>query len=113
MPPTFAGRDDVLLLVQVVFVALDVAAAALEGGRGLEDVPERFGAGLAVGGEVVEGGDELVAFVGQAVGLVSLWDGLQVRLLPALALVGIQDLRGGVTAVSQVGFISDQLFRIH
>lgn len=60
---TFAGGDDVLLLVQVVLVALDVAAATLQCWRRFEDVPQRLGAGLAVGGKVVECGDELVAFV--------------------------------------------------
>ena len=89
---TFARGDDVLLLVQVVFVALYVAAAALQGRRRLEDVPQRLGARLAVGGEVVEGGDELVALVGQAVGLVALGYALHICLLPALALIGIQDL---------------------
>jgi len=76
-------------------VALDVAAAALEGLRRLEDVPQGLGAGLAVGRKVVERGDELVALVGQAVGLVPLGPALQLRLLPALALVGIQDLWRG------------------
>ena len=92
---TFTGSDDVLLPVQVVFVALDVAAAALERRRGFEDVPQRVGTGLAVGGEVVVGGDELVTFMGQAVGLIALRHGLQVRLLPALALVGLPALQAG------------------
>ena len=74
-------------------MALDVAAPALEGGWRLEDMPQGLGAGLAVGGEVVERGDELVAFVGQTVGLVALGHRLHVGLLPALALVGIEDLR--------------------
>lgn len=44
-------------------VALDVAALALQGYGWLEHVPQGFGAGLAVGGEMVEAGDELVALV--------------------------------------------------
>jgi len=73
-------------------VALDVAAATLEGGRRLEDVPQRLGAGLAVGREVIQRGDELVAFVWEAVGLVALRDRLHVRVLPALSLVGVKNL---------------------
>ena len=76
-------------------MALDVAAAALQGRWGLEDVPQGLGAGLAVCGEVVKRGDELMTFVGQAVGLVALRDRLHVRLLPALPLIGIQDLKAG------------------
>jgi len=38
----------------VVFVALGVAAAALESWRGLEDAPQGPRAGLTAGGEVVE-----------------------------------------------------------
>lgn len=75
-------------------MALDMAASTLQGGRGLEDVPQRLGAGLAAGGEVVQRGDELVALVGQTVGLVPLRRRLHLRLLPALSLVGVQDLHG-------------------
>lgn len=89
---TFARGDDVLLLVQVVFVALDVAAATLQRWRRLEDVPQRLGAGLTVGGKVVECGDELVSFVWEAVGFVTLWHRLHVGLLPAFSLVGIENL---------------------
>lgn len=92
--PTFAGSDDLLLLVHVVLVALDVAAAALQGRRRLEHVPQRLGAGLAVGGEVVERGDELMALVADVAGLLS--DGQRVHgelgLLFALAFVGIKNL---------------------
>lgn len=89
---TFAGGDDVLLLVQVVLVALDVAAATLQRWRRLEDVPQRFGTGLAVGRKVVERGDELVTFVWETVGFVALRHRLHVRLLPAFSLVGVQNL---------------------
>lgn len=41
-----AGHNNLLLSVQVVFVALCVAAAALEGRWGFEDVPQRPSAGL-------------------------------------------------------------------
>lgn len=94
---TFARGDDVLLLVQVVLVALDVAAATLQRWRRLEDVPQRLGAGLAVGGKVVQRGDELVAFVRQTVCFVALRHRLHVGLLPAFSLVGIQnlDMEGG------------------
>lgn len=45
---TFAWRNDVLLPVQVVFVAFDVASTALECRRWFENVPQWLGAGLAV-----------------------------------------------------------------
>lgn len=83
-------------------MALDVAAAALQGWWGLEDMPQGLGTGLAVGGEVVKRGDELMTFVGQTVGLVPLRDSLHVRLLPALPLVGIQDLKRGDKRESEV-----------
>lgn len=89
---TFARSNNVLLFVEVVLVALDVAAATLQGRRRLEDVPQRLGTGLTVGGEVIQRGDELVAFVWETVGFVALRDRLHVRLLPALSLVGIQNL---------------------
>jgi len=85
-------------------VALDVAAATFQGRRWLEDVPQGLGAGLAVGREVIQCGDELVAFVWETVGLVPLRDRLHVRLLPALSLVGIQNLnrwREGATSHKQ------------
>lgn len=41
---------------------------------------------------MVQRGDELVAFVWETVGLVALRDSLHLRLLPALALVGVKDL---------------------
>lgn len=88
----FARSNNVLLFVEVVLVALDVAAATLQGWRRLEDVPQRLGAGLAVGREVIQRGDELVAFVWETVGLVALRDRLHVRLLPAFSLIGIQNL---------------------
>lgn len=76
-------------------MALGVAAAALEGRRRLEDVPERTSAGLAAGGEVVEREDELVALVADVGGTVAVRRGLHHHLLVALALalVGVQDLR--------------------
>lgn len=79
----------------MVFVAFDVAAAALEGGRRLEHVPQRFGAGLAVGGEVVERRDELVTFVADVAGLLSDGQRLHFLLFLTLALVRVQDLRRG------------------
>ena len=54
----------------MVFVALDVASPALQRRRRLEHVPQGLGAGLAGGGEVVEGGDELVTFVADVAGLL-------------------------------------------
>lgn len=90
---TFARGNNILLLVQMVLVALDVAAAALQGWRRLEHVPQRFGACLTVRGEMVEGGDELMAFVGQAVGLVTLRNTLHVRFLPTLTLISIKYLK--------------------
>lgn len=43
---TFAGHNNFLLSVQVVFVALGVAAVALEGRRGPKDVPQGSSADL-------------------------------------------------------------------
>lgn len=91
---TFAGSDHFLLLVQMVLVALGAAAAALEGGRGLENMPQGAGADLAAGREVVEGEDELVALVADVGGPVTERRGLHYDLLVALdlAFVGVQDL---------------------
>lgn len=50
---TFARGDNVLLFVKVVLVALDVAAATLQGRRRFEDMPQRLGTGLTVGREVI------------------------------------------------------------
>lgn len=109
---TFAGGDDVLLFVQVVLVALDVAAATLQRWGRLKDVPQRLGAGLAVGGKVVERRDELVAFVWKTVGFVALRHRLHVGLLPAFSLVGIQNLygaEGGGGCVKTLGWKTDFL----
>lgn len=95
MVPTSTRCDHLLLLIHVVFVALDVAAAALEGRRRLEHVPQRFGAGLAVRREVVERRDELVPFVADVAGFLSDGQRLHFLLLLALALVCVQDLRRG------------------
>lgn len=75
-------------------MALGVAAAALEGRRGLEDVPQGAGADLAAGREVVEGEDELVALVANIRGSFSKRRLLHYDLLIAfdLAFVSIQDL---------------------
>lgn len=91
---TFARRDDLLLLVHVVLVALDVAAPALQGRRRLEHVPQWLGACLTVGGEVVQRGDELVALVADVAGLLSDGQRLhgKLRLLFALSLVGVKNL---------------------
>lgn len=75
-------------------MALGVAAAALKGRRGLEDVPQGAGADLAAGREVVEGEDELVALVADVRGSFAERRGLHYDLLVAfnLAFVSIQDL---------------------
>lgn len=92
--PTFAWSNDLLLLIHVVLVALDVAAPALQSRWRLEHVPQRFGAGLTVGGEMVEGGDKLVTFVADVAGLLT--DGLRkLWFLFALAFVCIKNLIGG------------------
>lgn len=92
--PTFAWGDDLLLLVHVVLVALDVAAPTLQGRRRLEHVPQRLGARLTVGGEVVERGDELVAFVADVAGLLpdGQWVHGKLGLLLALAFVSVKNL---------------------
>lgn len=89
-----ARHNDVVLSVQVIFVALCVAAAALEGGRGLEDVPQGTAAGLAAGGEVIEREDEFVTLVADVGGPITERSRLHHHLLITLtlALVGIQDL---------------------
>lgn len=94
MFPTFAGSDDLLLLVHMILMALDVAAPTLQSRRRLEHVPEGLGAGFTVGGEVIECGDELVAFVADVARLFPDRQRLHwnVRLLLALSLVGIKDL---------------------
>lgn len=56
-------------------------------------MPQRLGTSLAVGRKVIQRGDELVAFVWEAVCFVALEDWLHVRLLPALSLVGIKNLQ--------------------
>lgn len=89
---TFARSNNILLFVEVVLVALDMAAATLQGWRRPEDVPQRLGAGLTVGREMIQRGDELVAFVWETVGLVALRDRLHVSLFPALPLIGIENL---------------------
>lgn len=75
-------------------MALGVAAAALEGRRGLEDVPQGAGADLAAGREVVEGEDELVALVANIRGSFTKRRLLHYDLLIAfdLAFVSVQDL---------------------
>lgn len=91
---TFAGSDDLLLLVHVVLVALDVAAPALQSRRRLKHVPQRLGARFTVGGEVVECGDELMAFVADVAGLLT--DGKRfhrkLRLFFALTFIGVKNL---------------------
>lgn len=75
-------------------MALGVAAAALQGRRGLEDLPQGAGADLAAGREVVEGGDELVALVADVRGSFAKRRLLYHDLLIAfnLAFVSVQDL---------------------
>lgn len=85
----------------MIFVTLDMASATLECRRRFKNVPQRFGTGLTVRGEVVKRGDELVTLVCQTVRLLTLGGGLGVHVLPALALVSVQDLNeggGGVNA---------------
>lgn len=75
-------------------MALDVAAAALECWRGLENVPQGPSAGLTAGGEVVESEDELVALVADVGGTITTRRGLHYNLLVTfiLAFIGIQEL---------------------
>lgn len=75
-------------------MALGVAAAALKGWRGLENVPQGPRAGLTAGGEVVESEDELVALVADVGGTLAVRRGLDYDFVIALALpfVGVQDL---------------------
>lgn len=75
-------------------MALGVAAAALEGRRGLEDMPQGASADLTAGREVVEGEDELVALVANIRGSFTKRRLLHYDLLIAfdLAFVSVQDL---------------------
>lgn len=75
-------------------MAFDVAAPALQGGWRLEDVPQRLGARLAVGGEVVKRWDELVALVADVTGLLANRQRLhrKLGLFFALAFIGIENL---------------------
>lgn len=68
---TFTRRNDLLLSIHVVLVALDVASAALKGRRRLEHVPKRFGAGFTSGGEVVQRGNELMPLMADVAGLLA------------------------------------------
>ncbi|MEQ2203328.1 hypothetical protein XENOCAPTIV_028669 [Xenoophorus captivus] len=93
----------------VVFVVLGMAAAALKGRRRLEDIPQGPRADLTAGGEVVQGDDELVAFVADVRGAFvgrGLHHGLLVTF--ALALIGIQDLKEKGKAM-KCGAIKDLL----
>lgn len=85
-------------------MALSVAAAALKGRRGLENVPQGPSAGLAAGGEVVESEDELVTLVADVGGSIAVRGGLHDHLLVTftLTLVGVQDL--GKSKKSENGF---------
>lgn len=78
----------------MVFVALCVAAAALKGRRGLEDMPQRPSASLAARGEVIESEDELMALMVNVGGAITIWRLLHYNLLftLTLAFIGIQDL---------------------
>lgn len=78
-------------------MALCVAATALKGRRGLEDVPEGPSAGLAAGGEVIERDDELVALVADVGGAIAICSRLRDDLLftLTLAFIGVQDLGQG------------------
>lgn len=92
----------------MVFVALDVAAPALQSRRRLEHVPQRLGARLAVGGEVIKRGDELVALVADVAGLLSdgQWLHGKLWLLFTLTLIGIQNLdRGWKKEVNQMTYL--------
>lgn len=91
---TFAGYNNLLLSVQVVFVALGVAAAALEGRRGLENVPQGSSTSLTAGGEVVESEDELVSLMADVGGTIAMRCLLDNNLLVSFTLgfIGIQDL---------------------
>lgn len=60
---TFAGHNNFLLFVQMVFVTLNAAAAALKSRRWLENVPQGASADLAAGWEVVQSGYKFVALV--------------------------------------------------
>lgn len=89
-----ARHNHFLFSVQMVLMALDMAASALERGRRFEDVPQRTGTGLAARREVVQSGDELVALVVDVRQTLAVRHRLHRRLLITFALtfVGVQDL---------------------
>lgn len=92
---TLARHNHFLFSVQMVLMALDMAASALERGRRFEDVPQRTGTGLAARREVVQSGDELVALVVDVRQTLAVRHRLHRRLLITFALtfVGVQDLK--------------------
>lgn len=94
---TFAGSNNFFFFVHVVFVALSVAAAALQGRRRLEDVPEWPRAGLTAGREVIQSRDELVALVADVGGTLPKWQRLSRKLLVTFnfSFISIQDLEKG------------------
>lgn len=75
-------------------MALSVAAATLEGWRGLENMPQGPSTGLAAGWEVVQSQDELVALVADVGGTIAIRCGLYYNLLFTfnLSFIGVQDL---------------------
>lgn len=75
-------------------MALGVAAMALEGRRGLENIPQGSSAGITAGGEVVERKDELVALVVDVSRTISIQRWVHYSLLVTfkLAFIVVQDL---------------------
>lgn len=91
----FAGYNNLLLSVQVVFVALGVAATALEGRWGLENMPQGPSASLTAGGKVVESEDELMSLMADVGGTISIrcWFNNNLLVTFTLGFIGIQDLK--------------------
>ncbi len=82
-------------------MALDVASSAFESWRWFEHVPQGFGTGFTVSGEVVQGGNELMTLMANVAGLVPR-KRFQFLFFLALTLISIQDL--GEAMISDESF---------
>lgn len=82
-----------------------MTAAALDGRRGLEDVPQGLVASLTVGGEVIESDNKLVAFVADEIVPVDVGSGFHCGFLLsfALAFVVVEDLHRKVSKQGSPG----------
>lgn len=90
---TFTRGYNFLFFIQVVFMALDMASTAFQCGGRLENMPQRLRTSLTICGEVVKCWDELVSFVAEEIGLLSLLHWFQFLVFPAFPFIGIEYLQ--------------------